>query len=75
MFDPNVLERLALIALGRSAGFSLVEIALMLAPDGRSRIDRQMLAATSGAIGAHQKRASRYISFAHVNAINRRVFL
>jgi DNA-binding transcriptional MerR regulator len=45
VFDPDVLERLALIALGRSAGFSLDEIALMFAPDGRLRIDRQMLAA------------------------------
>ena len=45
VFDPKVLERLALIALGRSAGFSLAEIALMFAPDGRPRIDRQMLAA------------------------------
>jgi DNA-binding transcriptional MerR regulator len=45
VFDPGVLERLALIALGRSAGFSLDEIALMFAPDGRPRIDRRKLAA------------------------------
>jgi DNA-binding transcriptional MerR regulator len=45
VFDPGVLERLALIAVGRVAGFSLDEIALMLAPDGRPRIDRQMLLA------------------------------
>jgi len=45
VFSPSVLERLALIALGRAAGFSLDEIALMFAPDGRPRIDRQMLAA------------------------------
>ena len=45
VFDPGVLERLAIIALGRSAGFSLDEIALMFAPDGRPRIDRQVLAA------------------------------
>jgi DNA-binding transcriptional MerR regulator len=45
VFDPGVLERLALIAVGRSAGFSLDEIALMFAPDGRPRIDRHMLAA------------------------------
>jgi DNA-binding transcriptional MerR regulator len=44
VFDPGVLERLALIALGRTAGFSLDEIAAMFAPDGRPRIDRQMLA-------------------------------
>ena len=45
LFDPGVLERLALVALGRDAGFSLDEIALMFAPDGQPNIDRQMLAA------------------------------
>ena len=45
VFDPGVLERLALIALGRSAGFSLDEIARMFAPDGRPQIDRGVLAA------------------------------
>jgi len=45
LFDPGVMERLALIAMGRAAGFSLEEIALMFAPNGRPRIDRQMLAA------------------------------
>ena len=43
LFEPIVMERLALIALGRAAGFSLDQIALMFAPDGRPRIDRQML--------------------------------
>src|SRR3954469_24066263 len=42
LFDPGVLERLALIALGRAAGFSLDEIARMFAPDGRPRIDRRV---------------------------------
>lgn len=45
LFDPAVLDRLALIALGRAAGFSLDEIARMFAPDGKPRIDRRMLAA------------------------------
>lgn len=45
LFEPGVLERLALIALGRAAGFSLEEMARMFAPDGRPRIDRQLLAA------------------------------
>jgi DNA-binding transcriptional MerR regulator len=45
LFDSGVLERLALIALGRSAGFSLDEIARMFAPDGRPHIDRRALAA------------------------------
>ncbi|CAB3639147.1 hypothetical protein LMG24238_00116 [Paraburkholderia sediminicola] len=44
-FDPGVLDRLALIALGRAAGFSLDDIALMFAPGGQPRIDRQMLVA------------------------------
>ena len=43
VFDASVLERLALIALGRAAGFSLEEIAQVFA-DGRPRIDRRMLA-------------------------------
>lgn len=45
VFHPGVLERLALIALGRAAGFTLDEIARMFAPDGRPQIDRHMLAA------------------------------
>ena len=43
-YDPDVLERLALIALGRSAGFSLDEIGRMFTPQGRAHIDRKMLA-------------------------------
>jgi DNA-binding transcriptional MerR regulator len=45
LFDSRTLERLALIALARASGFSLDEIARMFTPDGRPRIDRQMLAA------------------------------
>lgn len=45
VFGPDVLERLALVSLGRAAGFSLDEIAGMFAADGRPRIDRQRLAA------------------------------
>jgi len=43
-FAPGVVERLALIALGRAAGFSLDEIAHIFAPDDRPQIDRQLLA-------------------------------
>nr|WP_266170255.1 helix-turn-helix domain-containing protein [Dyella subtropica] len=50
LFDPGVLERLALIALGRAAGFSLDELALMWAADGQLRIDRQMLAAKANVL-------------------------
>jgi DNA-binding transcriptional MerR regulator len=45
LFNPGVLERLALVSLGRSAGFSLDEIARMFASDGRPQIDRRALAA------------------------------
>ena len=45
VFPPGVLERLALIAMGRASGFSLDEIARVFGPDGRPRIDRQMLTA------------------------------
>lgn len=51
LFDHGVLERLALVALGRSAGFTLDEIARMFAPDGRPRIDRRMLAAKAEELG------------------------
>jgi DNA-binding transcriptional MerR regulator len=44
LFDASVLERLALIGLGRAAGFSLDELARMFAPDG-PRIDRRALSA------------------------------
>lgn len=44
-YSAEVLPRLALIALGRAAGFSLGEIALMFAPDGSPRIDRRQLSA------------------------------
>lgn len=43
VFDSRVLERLALIALGRTAGLSLDEIGGMFAQDGKPEIDRQLL--------------------------------
>jgi DNA-binding transcriptional MerR regulator len=45
VFDESALEQLALIGLGRAAGFSLKEISRMFGPDGRPRIQRQTLAA------------------------------
>jgi DNA-binding transcriptional MerR regulator len=45
LFDPGVLERLALIALIRVAGFSLEEIARMFSRDGRLRVERERLTA------------------------------
>ncbi|MEC4717840.1 helix-turn-helix domain-containing protein [Noviherbaspirillum sp. CPCC 100848] len=43
LFAADVLDRLALIALGRAAGFSLDEIVRMFAPDGQPAIDRHLL--------------------------------
>lgn len=45
LFDARVLERLALIALGRASGFSLEEVARLFAAGGPPRIDRRLLAA------------------------------
>jgi DNA-binding transcriptional MerR regulator len=51
-FDPAVLQRLALIAMGRVAGFSLAEIARLFGPDGKPRIDRAVLAAKARELDA-----------------------
>ncbi|MEO8018337.1 MAG: helix-turn-helix domain-containing protein [Pseudomonadota bacterium] len=58
LFDPSVLERLALIALGRSAGFSLDEIAHMFAADGRPTIDRRVLAGKADELDATIRKMS-----------------
>lgn len=42
LYGVDVLQRLALIALGRNAGFTLAEIAAMFTPHG-PEIDRQQL--------------------------------
>lgn len=44
VFGNDVIERLALISLGRAAGFSLDEIGRMFAPGGTLDIDRGLLA-------------------------------
>ena len=44
-FDDSIVQRLALIALWRNAGFSLDEITGMFAPDGEPRIERATLTA------------------------------
>jgi DNA-binding transcriptional MerR regulator len=43
LFDARVVERLALLALGRASGFSLDEMATLFAGNGKPRIDRQLL--------------------------------
>jgi DNA-binding transcriptional MerR regulator len=58
VFDASVHERLALIALGRSAGFSLDEIARMFGPGGRVAIDRGLLAAKADELDATIQRLS-----------------
>ena len=45
LFDASVFQRLALVALGRSAGFSLSEIASFLLSNHTSSIDRDALRA------------------------------
>lgn len=45
LFGPAIFDRLALIALGRAAGFSLDEIAAMFAAEGAPQIDRAALSA------------------------------
>lgn len=57
LFDPGVIERLALIGLGQSAGFSLDEIGRMLTPEG-PRIDRQLLIAKADELDAMVHRLS-----------------
>ena len=52
LFDPSVLERLALISLGRTAGFTLDEIAPMLAGGGAPRIERERLRAKADELDA-----------------------
>ncbi len=52
LFDPDVLEKLALISVGRAAGFSLAEIARMFGPDGRPRIDKKLLGAKADELDA-----------------------
>ncbi|WP_096910941.1 helix-turn-helix domain-containing protein [Acinetobacter colistiniresistens] len=42
-YGKQVLDQLALIALGRAAGFSLTEIAQMFDQDGQPQLDRNML--------------------------------
>ena len=58
VFDSRVLERLALISLGRTAGFSLDQILLMFAPDGQPRIDRQLLEAKAEELSQTIRRLS-----------------
>ncbi|MEO4047816.1 helix-turn-helix domain-containing protein [Pseudomonas sp. CAU 1711] len=55
-FGPQILDQLALISLGQSAGFSLEEIRSMLTSNGEPNIDRQALLAKADEIDASIKR-------------------
>ncbi|WP_343238239.1 helix-turn-helix domain-containing protein [Stenotrophomonas rhizophila] len=51
-FSPSVVDQLALIALGQSAGFSLDEIKVMFSADGRTNINRSALTAKADEVDA-----------------------
>ena len=55
-FAPDVLDQLALIALGQAGGLSLDEISAMLPVDGSPQVDRQVLLAKADQIDATIKR-------------------
>lgn len=58
VFGEGVLERLALISLGRAAGFSLDEIGRMFSPGGTLDIDRGLLAERADEIDRTIRRLS-----------------
>ena len=55
-FAPEVLDQLALIALGQAAGFSLDEIRSMFTPGGEPNIDRTLLSAKADELDRMVKR-------------------
>lgn len=55
LFEPAVIERLALIALARAAGFSLDEIGATF-PSGRGAIDRSSLSAKADELDSRSQR-------------------
>ena len=55
-FAPAVLDQLAMIALGQSAGLSLDEIGAMFLPDGSTAIDRALLLSKAEEIAALARR-------------------
>lgn len=55
LFASNIVERLALITLGRNAGFTLDEISRMFTPDG-VEIDRELLKAKADELDKNIKK-------------------
>jgi DNA-binding transcriptional MerR regulator len=56
VFGQEVFQRLALISVGRAAGFTLDEIARMFAPDGRPQLDRALLTSKADELDATIRR-------------------
>jgi DNA-binding transcriptional MerR regulator len=56
LFTPDVLDQLALIALGQAAGFSLDDIRAMFTTGGKSNIDRTKLTAKADELDGTIKR-------------------
>ena len=56
LFDADVLDRLAVIGLAQTAGFSLEEISGMFGADGRPRLDRAQLSARADELDQTIKR-------------------
>lgn len=59
LFDPSAAERLSLIALGRACGFSLDEIAQMLAGPTQPHIDKTRLGAKADDLDQRIARLTR----------------
>lgn len=55
-FAPQILDQLALISLGQSAGFTLQEIRAMFTGNGEPNIDRQALVAKADELDASIER-------------------
>jgi len=55
-FSPDILDQLALIALGQAGGLSLDEIHAMLSPTGMPQVDRNVLLAKADEIDANIER-------------------
>ena len=56
LFAPEVIDQLALIALGQAAGFSLDDIGAMFSADGKPNLNRKMLDAKADELDATIKR-------------------
>jgi DNA-binding transcriptional MerR regulator len=62
VYGPGVLEQLALMALGRAAGFSLDEIQAMLTSGGSQAIDREALSRKADEVDAMARRLLKAVA-------------